>query len=210
MSQRATSPEADFTGPNGWRRSIRSRHPRLLDAVVADARVFSAHRGERFEFRSRGDALVRALRLFFVTDAFFALVCCRVKARCQTFGVPVIPGIAHRLAMGTAQVSIGDPVVIEAGIYLPHGQVVIDGLTTIGTGTTIAPFVTIGLVAGELQGPTIDHHVSIGTGAKILGPVQVGAHAKIGANAVVLRDVPTRATAVGVPARVVQSQPGGG
>jgi serine O-acetyltransferase len=43
----------------------------------------------------------------------------------------------------------------------------------------------------------------VGTGAKILGGVTIGDHARIGANAVVLTDVPARATAVGVPARIV-------
>ena len=45
--------------------------------------------------------------------------------------------------------------------------------------------------------------MDIGTGAKILGGVTIGDHAKIGANAVVLRDVPAFATAVGIPAHIV-------
>lgn len=167
---------------------------------MADTRVSAANRGERFEFRSRLDAMSQALRLVVVTDAFFALTMYRLKAACQARRVPIVPFIAHRLAIMTGQVSIGDPVVLAPGIYLPHGQVVIDGLVEIGRGTTIAPFVTIGLRAGNLQGPTIEHHVKIGTGAKIVGPVHIGANASIGANAVVVHDVPACATAVGVPA----------
>jgi serine O-acetyltransferase len=52
--------------------------------------------------------------------------------------------------------------------------------------------------------PTLGDRVYVGSGAKILGPVQVGDDARIGANAVVLTSVPAGATAVGVPARVVQ------
>jgi len=51
--------------------------------------------------------------------------------------------------------------------------------------------------------PRIGGHVDIGAGAGIFGGVSIGNHAKIGANAVVLCDVPAGATAVGVPARVV-------
>ena len=47
----------------------------------------------------------------------------------------------------------------------------------------------------------------IGAGAKILDGVTVGEGAVIGAGAVVRRDVPPRAVAVGVPARVVSSRP---
>jgi serine O-acetyltransferase len=65
--------------------------------------------------------------------------------------------------------------------------------------------VTIGLVEGDFRGPTIGRGVRIGTGAKVIGPVSVGDGAKVGANAVVMIDVPSGASAVGVPARVVGS-----
>jgi serine O-acetyltransferase len=107
--------------------------------------------------------------------------------------------------MMTAQVSIGDPVLVEPGVYLPHGQVVIDGMVEVGAETAISPWVTIGLLTGGYKGPTIGRDVRIGTGAKVLGPVVIGDGARIGANAVVLDDVPAGATAVGVPARVVPS-----
>ena len=51
--------------------------------------------------------------------------------------------------------------------------------------------------------PVVGADVSIGAGAKILGGVKIGDHARIGANAVVLQDVPSNATAVGVPATIV-------
>ncbi len=46
--------------------------------------------------------------------------------------------------------------------------------------------------------------VVIGAGAKVLGPITVGEGAKVGSNAVVVRDVPAGATAVGIPARIVE------
>ncbi|MDP2246779.1 MAG: serine O-acetyltransferase, partial [Nitrosomonadales bacterium] len=51
--------------------------------------------------------------------------------------------------------------------------------------------------------PTLEQGVVIGAGAKVLGPITVGAHAKIGSNAVVVKDVPADATAVGIPARIL-------
>jgi serine O-acetyltransferase len=165
--------------------------------------VTAKHRGERAEFRSAADAVVQILRLSWVSDAFLAQALYRVKARCQTLRIPVVPRIAHRLAMITAQVSIGDPVVVEPGVYVVHGQIVIDGMVEIGAGTIISPFVTVGLRAGELRGPTVETGVSIGTGAKVIGPVRIGARATIGANAVVVDDVAADATVVGVPARPV-------
>ena len=170
---------------------------------MADARVTALFRGERHEFRSKGDALVQVLRLAWVSDAFGAQVLYRVKTRAQARGIPVVPRIAHRLAMALAQVSIGDPVVMAPGVYIIHGQVVLDGLVEVGSGTVIAPWVTVGLKAGVVQGARVGRNVSIGTGAKIIGPVTVGDGATIGANAVVVDDVPAGATVVGAPARQI-------
>ena len=100
--------------------------------------------------------------------------------------MPVLPRLAHRLAMAFAQVSIGDPVVVHPGVYLLHGQVVVDGLVEIHVGRRRSrPFVTIGLRAGDLRGATIERDVSIGTGAKVIGAVRIGEGATVGANAVV-------------------------
>jgi serine O-acetyltransferase len=198
-----TARTADAKSPPGevvWR-DIRARHPRLREAIAADAKITAAFRGERSEFGSNLDLAIQALRLAWVSDAFLAQAFYRLKARLQALGVPLLPRLAHRLAMSLAQVSIGDPVAVEPGIYIVHGQVVVDGLVQIGSGTTIAPFVTIGLRAGDLRGATIGRNVSIGTGAKIIGNVSVGDGATIGANAVVVSDVPAGATVVGAPAR---------
>lgn len=185
---------------------VRRRHPALWTALVADAKTTAAYRRERHEFRSTIDALGQILRLMVVSDAFLAQAAYRLKARLQALGVPVLPRLAHRFAMVLGQVSIGDPVVIAPGLYLLHGQVVIDGFTEIGAHARIGPFVTIGLRHSGSDGPVISSGVSIGTGAKILGHVRIGRRASIGANAVVIHDVPAGATATGVPA-TIHAQP---
>lgn len=179
---------------------LRSRHPRFTEAVLADTVTTAQHRGERFTFRSKLDAAAQALRLVWVSDAFLAQVLYRAKAAMQRRRIPLLPRICHRLAMMLAQVTIGDPVVVHPGVYIVHGQVVLDGIVEILPGTVISPWVTIGLKAGSVVGPTVREGVSIGTGAKLVGPIEIGAGAKVGANAVVVRDVPPGMTATGVPA----------
>ena len=193
-----------MTGPAGadelWA-GIRARHPRLRDALPADARITAHYRGERHEFRSRVDLALQMVRLAWASDAFLAQALYRVKARLQALGVPVLPRLAHRLAMATAQVCIGDPVVVQPGVYIVHGQVVADGLVEIGPGAVLSPWITIGLRAGDVRGATLEEGVSIGTGAKVIGPVRIGAGAVVGANAVVVDDVPAATTVAGAPAR---------
>jgi serine O-acetyltransferase len=183
--------------------ALRARHPSLREALLADARVTAGFRGERSEFRSGPDAVAQMLRLALVSDAYLGQALYRLKASLQRRGVPVLLRLAHRLAMALAQISIGDPVVVHPGVYVIHGQIVVDGFVEIHSGTTIAPFVTIGLRAADPRGATIARNVSIGTGAKIIGGVLIGEGATVGANAVVVHDVPAGATVVGAPARVV-------
>jgi serine O-acetyltransferase len=188
---------------DGAQAAIRAQHPRFFAALVADARMTARMRGERADFRGRLDALIQALRLMWVTDAFLAQALYRAKARLQALGIPVLPTIAHHLAIATAQVYIGDTVLMRPGVFIGHGMIVIDGFVEIRSGTRIMPGVTIGL-RGRAAGPTIGKDVEIGTGAKVLGRVVIGRGARIGANAVVITDVPAGATAVGVPARIVR------
>jgi serine O-acetyltransferase len=182
---------------------IRARHPGLREAIVADARITAQYRFERHEFHGPVDTVIQVIRLMWMSDAFLAHALYRLKARLQALGVPLLPRLAHKAAMQIAQVSIGDPVVMEPGVYIMHGQVVIDGITEVKRGAVISPWVTIGLRGGELSGPTIGSSVNVGTGAKVLGNVEVGAGARIGANAVVLEDVPEGATVVGIPAHPI-------
>lgn len=182
-----------------------SRHPGFLHALKQDARLHAQCRGEPIDATSDVAALLEAIRLAVVSDAFLAQSMYRAKARLRALRVPVLPSVFHRLAMMFGQVSIGDPVVVDAGVYLLHGQVVIDGLTEVRTGARIAPFVTIGLVAGSIEGPTIGADARIGTGAKVLGAIAIGDRSVVGANAVVLADVPPGRTAVGAPARVLDA-----
>ena len=88
----------------------------------------------------------------------------------------------------------------------PQG-VVIHPEAVIGPNCLIFQQVTLGM--GPIPGlPKIGGQVDIGAGAKILGGVRIGNHAKIGANAVVITDVPDHATAVGIPAKIIQKKQG--
>ena len=181
----------------------RASQPSFTKAVVADARMFLAYRTEATNVTSRVKLARHMIRLCWVTDSYLALVLYRANARLESLRIPVLPMICHRLSMMLAQICIGSPVYIEPGVYIPHGQVVIDGITQIGSGAVIAPWVTIGLRAGNFNGPTIGHGVQIGTGTKIIGPISIGDGVVTGANSVVVHDIEPGSTVVGAPAQPI-------
>ena len=92
--------------------------------------------------------------------------------------------------------------------FIDHGMGVVIGETAeIGDDCTLYHGVTLGGTswAKGKRHPTLGNGVVIGAGAKVLGPIVIGDHAKIGSNAVVVKAVPPGATAVGIPARVVEA-----
>ena len=91
----------------------------------------------------------------------------------------------------------------EFVIVHSHG-VVINSSVIGGRGIIVEHQVTIGEEKG--QSPVLADRVFIGAGAKLIGGITIGNDTKIGANAVVNTDVPDGATAVGVPARIIQAE----
>jgi serine O-acetyltransferase len=145
-------------------------------------------------------------------ESWLAIWLYRMKMRLRARKLPLLPGACDLLSRALFKVQIGNDVYVGPGLMITHGQVVIDGRTTIGARCQINPWVTIGLsnskkLGFSIEGPRIGDNVHIGTGAKIIGPITIGDRVRIGANAVVVHDVPSGVTVVGVPARVVGAPP---
>src|ERR1044072_6220194 len=94
-------------------------------------------------------------------------------------------------------------------VFIDHGMGVVIGETAeIGDECTLYHGVTLGGTSWNKgkRHPTLGNGVVVGAGAKILGPIVIGNGAKVGSNAVVVKDVPDGATAVGIPARILDDE----
>lgn len=102
-------------------------------------------------------------------------------------------------------VKLGRRVIIEH-----QNAIIIHGYSTIGDDSIIRQGVTLGnrYLNRPLEAPKLGARVNIGAGAKILGNVTLGDDVNIGANAVVLTDIPAGKTAVGIPAKIIESTHG--
>ena len=111
------------------------------------------------------------------------------------------------LARWLTGIEIHPGATIGRRFFIDHGMGVVIGETAvIGDDCTLYHGVTLGGTSWEKgkRHPTLGNDVVVGAGAKVLGPIDIGDGARIGSNAVVVKPVPSNATVVGIPGRLVE------
>lgn len=138
-----------------------------------------------------------------------ALLLHRLSHRLWCAGFKWLARLVSHLGRFLTGVEIHPGATIGRRVFIDHGMGVVIGETAeIGDECTLYHGVTLGGTSWShgKRHPTLAQGVVIGAGAKVLGPISVGQGAKIGSNAVVVRDVPPGATAVGIPARIIEGE----
>ena len=93
--------------------------------------------------------------------------------------------------------------------FIDHGAGVVIGETAkVGDDVLMYQGVVLGgtSIKKEERHPTIGNGVVIGAGAVALGPITIGDGARIGSGSVVVKSVPSGATVVGIPGRIVEDR----
>ena len=139
---------------------------------------------------------------------FHAMLVHRLTHRLWGSGLKWLARFVSHLGRWLTGIEIHPGARIGRRFFIDHGMGVVIGETSeIGDDCTLYHGVTLGGTSWNKgkRHPTLGKGVVIGAGAKILGPIEIGDGAKIGCNAVVVKSVPAGATAVGIPARIVES-----
>jgi len=130
----------------------------------------------------------------------------KIKSKLLRSPLTLIYKMMHHKVRNTYGIEIPFTVKLGRRVVIEHqGGIVINGFCAIDDDSIIRQGVTLGnrYLDCPLEVPKLGKRVNVGAGAKIFGDIFIGDGANIGANAVVLCDVPPGATAVGIPARII-------
>ncbi len=154
----------------------------------------------------RDPAARTVLEVLTTYPGLHAIMAHRVTHRLWGWGLKWLARWLAHLMRWLTGIEIHPGATIGRRVFIDHGMGVVIGETAeIGDDCTLYHGVTLGGTSW-LKGkrhPTLGRGVIIGAGAKVLGPIALGEGAKVGSNAVVVKDVPAGATAVGIPARIL-------
>jgi serine O-acetyltransferase len=171
--------------------------------------MFSRIREEICVVFDRDPAARSAWEVITCYPGFHALLFHRVSHWLWGAGFKWLGRFSSHIGRWLTGIEIHPGATIGRRFFIDHGMGVVIGETAqIGDDCTLYHGVTLGGTSWNKgkRHPTLQDGVVIGAGAKILGPVTLGKGAKVGSNAVVVRDVPAGATAIGIPARILDDE----
>lgn len=160
----------------------------------------------------RDPAARSRLEVILCYPGFHAVTIHRVAHGLWRRGWTTLARFISQVSRTLTGIEIHPAALIGQRVFIDHGSGVVIGETSdVGDDCTIYQGVTLGgtsLHPGKRH-PTLEPCVVVGAGAQVLGGFTVGAGANIGSNSVVIRAVPPGATAVGIPARIVDRRDDG-
>lgn len=168
--------------------------------------MFARLNAEIDSYFSRDPAARSRLEVVLCYPGFHAVCLYRLANRLWRADAKLIARCVSHLGRLLTGIEIHPGAHIGQKFFIDHGMGVVIGETAkIGDNVTLYHDVTLGGTSWQagIRHPQLGNDVIVGAGAQLLGPIHIGDGARIGSNAVVVKDVPTGATVVGIPARQV-------
>lgn len=170
--------------------------PGLLTSIYQDIQVV-------FE---RDPAATSTLEILLAYPGFHARQLHRIAHFLWRMRVPLVPRLISHYNRSVTGIEIHPGARLGERLFIDHGMGIVIGETSeIGDDCSLYQGVTLGGTSTQhtKRHPTLGNNVVVGAGAKLIGAIHVGDGVKIGAGSVVVTSVPSHATVVGVPGRVV-------
>lgn len=168
--------------------------------------MFNSLRAYIRSIYERDPAARNVLEIFTTYPGIHAVALHRLSHRLWRWHLCWVARILSHVGRWLTGVEIHPGARLGRRFFIDHGMGVVIGETAeVGDDCTFYHGVTLGGTAWhkEKRHPTLGNNIVVGAGAKILGPIVVGNGARIGSNSVVVKDVPSGATVVGIPGRII-------
>ena len=167
-------------------------------------------RSDMRTIKRKDPAATSTLSILLTSNGMHAVWIYRFSHLLWKMRLKLLARITSTIARFLTGVEIHPAAIIGKNFVIDHGTGTVIGETTvIGNNVLIYHQVTLGGTgneSGKKRHPSLCDGVMIAAGAKILGDIRIGTNARVGANAVVLKNVPSNATAVGMPARFILNE----
>lgn len=152
-------------------------------------------------------AAISTLEILLAYPGFHARQFHRLAHTLYRWHIPVLPRWLSHISRFLTGIEIHPGAKIGEGVFIDHGMGMVIGETSeIGDNVTLYQGVTLGGTSLQRakRHPTLGNNVVVGVGAQLIGDITIGDSTKVGAGSVVVTSVPSNATVVGVPGRVVE------
>ncbi|WP_413693889.1 hypothetical protein [Psychromonas sp. KJ10-2] len=154
-------------------------------------------------FRYEGKSNFKVFLKLFLKNPYFRFQVYLRMARSNNF---VISSFFKVLKAGLGRkvnVQLSPKVSVGYGLYIPHGNIVVNAKTTLGHNCSLLQFVSIGAMHNS-DAATIGDNVYIGPNTNIVGKINIGDNAVLGAGTVAVKNVEEAMVVVGSPAKSIK------
>ena len=158
--------------------------------------------------KERDPAAKNYVEIFLCYPGLHAIWLHRIAHSLYLFKWYTIARLVSHFSRGFTGIEIHPGAKIGRRLFIDHGMGVVIGETTeIGDDCLIYKGVVLGgtTLEKKKRHPTLGNRVIIGSNSTVLGAIAIGDGARIGSGSVVVKPVPSGATVVGVPGRIVES-----
>jgi serine O-acetyltransferase len=154
-------------------------------------------------FRYTGKVSFKEFIKSYIKNPYFRF---QVYLRLSNTGVSFFAFIFQFLKAGLGKkvnVQLNRNVPIGYGLYIPHGNVVINSQSKIGNNCSFLQFCSIGAIHRQ-PAATLGDNVYVGPNVNIVGDIFVGNNVVLGAGSVVVKNIADNLVVVGSPGQPIK------